>query len=641
MSQRKSLQYKLLSVCSILLLVSCLFVPSILTSSPTDIAQPSAYGFFIPMPQTNDYENQYEQKEQMNTVMNLINDLLRLHIPVYWSSTDLTILSKEIKRTAPPEKSLFPRGTFIVPFTGDNCYDKQLISLIYDYNVSHELTKYWKPQVPIFMILEPIQKMDGYELAEPRIAYYYGKGISHENWYFDDLTKAGCLSNVFLDEAQILTQLTNRDFNIFIWGGGSLNHHVSNSIYTSSRILSLYKIKQFIVNGGGYLGSCYGAASASSGLRFLPMFLPAHYLPRLPTIGCLGLGDFLVSQSFPADINITIEKSDSPVLFGVNGTIKGSALVGAPVVTWYGKQTESLATVKDVDLTDRAWYAYLFPRFYSLPEPLIQHWVDFTQGKTIWTSSQCKKGKVVTFCDHPEEGDAKELRVLYNALFYVTSHQIHQIDFLKIKNILDIETTGEDSLNLVIEDFSSSTFLDVKNKIKETTQTYRELNDKYNYLEKVLFNLTDTGKMNNDFAYQIGYDGFWKSEWLVWECLQYLDFAWSENITDYVEQLDSISHMLVLKNVPIEKSITQIQKEIICKLTDSNTRLSQLSMYLDELKDELENYTNTTRQNNVIIKDCNKIDATSKQLYRDIPVLYFDILKVLRESWYTYEALAV
>ncbi len=650
MAQKKSLSINFYSLSIILLLVSPQAVSGVPVTSSTDTTtQSSCYGFLISFPSLNyTEERKYDQQELQNTIMNCINDVLRLHIPVYWSSTDLLLQSKEMNQSAVSQQKLFPKGTFIVPFTGNISLDTQLIVLIYDYNISSELSKYEKPQVPIDMILEPIYKLDGYELHEPRIAYNYGKGVTHADWYFESLTDAGCLTNVFLDDKETPRQLTTHDFNVFIWGGGSLNFNILNSFYTSSRILSLYRIKQFVVNGGGYIGSCYGAEAASSGLTLLPIFIPEHYLSRLPTIGCLALGDFLVSQAVPADINITIQESDSPVLFGVNGTITGSGLIGGPIVTWYGKNTESLATAKDVEPSNRE-LSYIFPRFYPfLNEKLIQRWANFTEGKTIWTVSQCKKGKIVTFCDHPEIGDPKELRVLYNAIFYVCSQPVSQKDFTREKQVSEIETIGIKSVNIPFEkpfslNVSSSIYDHINTTLNSCKKIYNQFDDLENYIYLDLMENNHT--LSDDFFYKMGDYGFWDARWTVQNCMNYLENQWHgwsrENATYNLYLLDAIMALLQSTHGSINESLDRLQTDILRKLIDTDKSLSKLVECLDKVDNEIHIYQNTTLQNNKILLLCIELNTYARQIYKQIPQIPFEILKLLRDSWYTYEGFFV
>ena len=151
------------------------------------------YGFYIPLPASDIIT---ENPDVQLTLMNLINDLLRLQIPVYWLTESINIKVQEIN-TSHPSKTLRGQvGSFLIPFTNISTIDSLLIAVIYDYNQTHELHIDTQP-LTIFQISESLTLINFYKLIEPRIAYYYGDGVYSNslNWYVTTLYHSGFLSN--------------------------------------------------------------------------------------------------------------------------------------------------------------------------------------------------------------------------------------------------------------------------------------------------------------------------------------------------------------------------------------------------------------------------------------------------------------
>ena len=94
------------------------------------------YGFIIPLPQGEDstFETFANSK-----VRHLINDLLRENITVYWSEKDFLATSRPLNFSSDIQNIYYKKGAFIIPFSGDIYKDALLVSIVYDYNQTHEL----------------------------------------------------------------------------------------------------------------------------------------------------------------------------------------------------------------------------------------------------------------------------------------------------------------------------------------------------------------------------------------------------------------------------------------------------------------------------------------------------------------------
>ena len=596
------------------------------------------YGFIIPL---SSYTEILENPEIQYSAMNLVNDLLRIQAPVYWCSENITLLSKDLNETGEPAPQSYGVGTFIVPFTGDQLLDTKITVIIYDYNLSHELQKKDQTTVKVHMLFQHLDICNTYELSEPKIAYFFGEGVSTRalNWYLFTMGNAGFLNSEFLDDTDVLTDLNNQDFNVFIWPGGSIIDDFNSDISIVIRLLRQHTIKQFVVNGGGFVGSCYGAFAAASGMRIFPFMLPTYYFPRLPKLGFLSIQDCLLAQAIPSIVNISLNDVDTPILFGLNKTLYGSPIRGGPVYTWLGKNTKSLATVQEVDTS---WLSYFLGGDNKILQRFLKRWIRFTEGKTIWTTTEYEKGKVVTFGDHPELGDIALQRVIHNSMFYVSSTFSENINTNTSYSTKDIIVLGKTSYNLTFIENSTGLFSNVFEKINENINSFNTLLQNYSSINILLENLVHANEMDEDISFQMRIRGLWQFNESVFTSKRYLDSPQNEkNTKKYLEQLDVICTMVLLLNTSILEYISQLNEQLLQQLDEITEDVRRLSDEIFNLKDELQNYINSENQNDRILTLCGNLKKYSRTLDKHCPEINYKTRRLLKDTWYIYEAVYV
>ncbi|MFH1013735.1 MAG: hypothetical protein V1769_04420 [Thermoplasmatota archaeon] len=513
--------------------------------------------------------------------------------------------------------------------------------MIYDYNVTHELYDDLQ-QTEILMLLEPLTLENIYKINEPRTAYYFGDGVYSNslNWYVSTLYKSGFLTNTFLNDSEVIAKLNTDDFNVLIWPGGEILEDIKSNISLITRILKQNKIKDFVANGGGYIGSCYGAFAASSGTRFFALPLISYYFPHMPSIGFLSIQDCFTALGISCSINITVTDNDHPVVYGVHGTINNSQLRGGAVYTWLGKNTQSLGTIKEVNSTLWThWFRDLFSSNSSYAKIIIDLWIQFTSGKTVWTTSEYGDGKVVTFGDHPEIGHITLQRLVHNAMFYVASTDEKNI-FLDVSLPLSkVELIAQKSKNITITNASSDIFLDVYNSID------RNLSDFYRFqsLSQSIFNTTwrliENNTMNVSFGIDIFVSGMWEFRETMKRSIQYFfNSSERENTIYFLNKLDNIHNALLIRNISIVESIDTFKDEINVLLSEMSIINNEISEDLDSLQRQLEYYNGSNTQNESILKISENLWKNSKLIEKKCPSIFFDSLKLMREAWYTYES---
>ncbi|MCK5301046.1 MAG: hypothetical protein KAJ21_04005 [Thermoplasmatales archaeon] len=598
------------------------------------------YGFIIPLPESDIIA---EKPEIQYSTMNLINDLLRLNISVYWLANSISLKIKDINSEENPKDLIFNPGTFIIPFTGNNSIDIKIIAVIYDYNISHEIHKNDIVPIKSYMILQQLNLETPYKLFEPKIAYYYGDGVYSRslNWYVYTLYKSGFLTNDFLYDEEVIEELNYDDYNIFIWPGGEILEDINSDIGLVTRILKQNTIRDFVADGGGYVGSCYGAFAASSGIRFLPLTLLNYYFPIIPSVGYLSIQDCTTALAISCTFNISVSDINNPVIYGSDEILYNSQLRGGPVFTWLGKNTQSLATIKEVNSTIWThWFRDLFSANSTISKMIIDLWVKFTSGKTIWTTSEYENGKIVTFGDHPELGHINLNRIVHNAVFYVSSIQQSELISDFSYPIQDLESIGNQSLNIYLDDTISTLFSEINNDIEYNLNHFNSYNNRTDILFNIIFEMIDQNELNFSFAIEIFVSGFWEFITTINRSRNYLDDPINyEDTSNNLIKLDSIYNQIETNNTSIKNFIIELKDDISNKLKEVTNINDEINNDLYLLENKIEHYDNTANQNESIIEICSNLWYYSKLIDRLCSNLYFESLKTLRESWYNYETI--
>ena len=133
-----------------------------------------SYGFIIPLPKGKDTTI---ETFEISKIDHLINDLLRINIDVYQTKKDFKILCKPINSDLYKEL-FFSKGAFLIPFSGEKFKDAQLISIIYDYNQSHELNANNQIKNKAYILMEK-KDIECDKIIEPKIIQYFGISVRY------------------------------------------------------------------------------------------------------------------------------------------------------------------------------------------------------------------------------------------------------------------------------------------------------------------------------------------------------------------------------------------------------------------------------------------------------------------------------
>lgn len=553
------------------LLLICAPFFSVLSQSWYD--EDNCFGYIVSMGWCEDVE-----REEQFISENMINDALRNGIRVYWSSSQIQARVQPVRGSRISTVSFDP-GAFVIPFSGDAHQDLMSTRIVYDYNLSHK--------VEVYKVLEPLD-ISAYKLNEPKIAYHLGGAVdSCAIYYLGTIEWGGFLNNEFLTDAEA-SQLNNDDFNMYVYPGADNIAGIKGMIKTLLAFDEYRAIRKFVDQGGGYIGSCYGAFMQSAGI-ILPEFILQALFPALPSFGLLALSDSAVFLAFPeiGTVNVRIVNPDNPVVYGV-GEFTETVIYGGPVFVWCGENTKPLATF--YNLTDDMKDSPYIP--FTVPSSAKKVWTDYTLGKPAWTTSQFGEGKVVAFASHPEICAPtyirekwkypEQWRITHNAVFYATSEGPFDFQLEHNYPVCKVDDMGEVAIPL-----SNGVELSA---LREDTQNTKQL-----LLELHEANKDLMIKDPNDYNFAV----YWFTNFL----LVYLDRALSTlvRLEEVLEEGDNLGGLIV-------------------ELTERN-----------------ENARAIIQKTGEILSDSQEASQIIKLGIKYIPQIYFELLKKSRDVCYAHE----
>ena len=348
-----------------------------------------------------------------SSACNLVNDLLRMNISVYWS---LSNFSSYVATTASNESFFhtFSKGTVLIPFTGNQSRDVLISMIISDYAGNHELSR--TTPIEIYMIIDSFS-ISVLPLNHPKIGFYFGHYIGHMsmNAYIETMVDSGFLDYQIITDETFVQKVNNSTINVLIWSGG--NTGLSKIEYAKTLVYekNFDRLKRFISDGGGYIGSCYGASVASSGI-FVPFSKVFSKVKMIPSFGFLSL---IPSSYFPLGYSghntVTFENKSHPIFFGVSNqttTFHSSS----PIFHWVQNEDDVLARLTDFEVS---WHIPMIPGINS---ELLDTYFQSCLNMPIWLSKTYGEGKIISFGDHPELClSQSNTKILHNAVYFTTS----------------------------------------------------------------------------------------------------------------------------------------------------------------------------------------------------------------------------
>jgi len=617
----------------LILLLTPVFFGSV-QSTNKDTASES-YGFLVPLPAGNDTT----QETIVNgDVRNMINDLLREHIPVYWAATDFSADTKEINDESVIRTNTYPKGTFIIPFSSDTNITALTTAIIHDYNTTSEIDQENTITVPVYYLVNPLTT-SAYPLNEPKIVQHLGVPTRY-GWpcYLQIAEAGGFLTMEFLLDNETSLQLNNNDFNVFMWPYDPRPGSTFEQLKSLSNTQANNAIRMFVRNGGGYIGSCYGAIAGSSGLLLPTPFISLLHaynpnLPCFPPCISLSLSDSFMNQKKILETSLfvattTITDTNHPLSYGLNHTVK--EFFEGPWFIWLGKNSQQIATIQNLENGSEG-------------DPNVIPMRNKVLNTPSWVTSRFGMGNVVLFSTHPEfinnislifdnihwDGDPYYgRRIIYNALFYATSQERTQIITSVGFPISSLDAFGEKTINVPLSD-------SWEHILNETKTRIQRLNTNLSILQNNTQNVsTITSDYINDTF--IILNGHRLSAYPYYFCDIYTDYNTKALAT--LEKLEQIYPLVNNSNKSTNQQIQNLTTELSNRLQHMEDLIVTVNSIEQRILATFQNPQPSHYLEPIIALQLRALCSTFEIGLKYVPQMYMESLKLLRHLWYTYEA---
>ena len=601
----------------------------------TEAIDTDCYGFIVPLPSSE--ESTYETF-QNSKVRHLINDLLRENITVYWSSCNFSVMSKEIDNESDVVERHYKKGDFIIPFSGDIYKDLLTTAVIYDYNKTSEIEDDDFLKTEVYKLMSPLS-IDVYQLVEPKIVQHLGTPTRY-GWpsYLHVAEAGGFLNMEFLLDNETAEYLNNKDFNVFMW---PYNPNPGTSLEVAKSVANKEgsnAIRKFVREGGGYIGSCYGAEVASSGyIAPIPIFSLRHAYNsdlsfKIPFVS-LSISDTLMRQKHIANHKTNyiatseIEDTNHPLAYGINKTVE--EFFNGPLFLWLGPNSAKVATFTDLQSEKNSSVGPIFKR-----EVL---------GTPSWVHSTFGDGKVVLFSAHPEQVNNLSLllekfdwegdpyygrRTIHNALFYVTSENLKDVEVTIIYPVLFIEEMGEKTVDVFLPSNNESAFEVIKTRLTL-------FNEKLSVLRNVsIENIELFSEIFNENILENSYI-LSPAKYVVFYCNFFSDYN-NKTLSD-IDKLDQTYPLLAEYNDSVLQRIDNLKSELSDRLNHSEKLVFDIIILANNLNDDLQN-KRSIFQKLKVISGARYMLRTFEIGLKYVPQTHFQSLKLVRYCWSNYEA---
>jgi len=592
-----------------------------------DISFSLCYGFIIP---SDKYDNKTFENQIYCKVLHLINDLLREKITVYWTISNITASVIDINDIEKKKELHFEKGSFIVPFAGKEKIDAKISAIICDYNRTSEIETKDNIKLHTYVLLNNINSPAN-RLFEVKIAQFHDVITGGEEHYLEIARNCGFLNFDFITEKIIKNTLDNTKYNLLIYGGSCTGYSSFHNALTASsyqlREDIIYdvanKIRKFVVEGGGYIGSCGGAERASSGFylgNIAINFDKKVYNTNLKTYGIIALSDavFKINLNWTGiDTEVKIINQSHPVSYGL-GEICYDKYAGGPHFLKLGENSQIIA---------------LFNNFK----------IDSMNDTPCWVSSKFGNGKVIIYSTHPEtlvwkEGAEKANgnRILSNSIYYTTSEKVSEINLFNSVTFSFIENIWNKTNNLNENIDKTEAFNDIKNRINKTIAKFSKITNK---IEKLLSKVRDyQSDITNNF---LGYNS-------IHEAIFYINLLkiYLENAIENFNIFEDVYPLLYVKPNFV-KNVNMLNSSLNNNMNETKKICSKLINLCNNYENKLIVYShcrmfpfkNLIKIFGLLVKETAfKIYKEGVKVFHYVPKIYFDSLKCLRTNWYNYEA---
>lgn len=595
----------------------------------------SCHGFVIPLPQGKDTSLETFENSKVH---HLINDLLRENITVYWVSNDFSAKSQSISLDKPIEMLSYKKGAFIIPFSNDIYTDALITAVILDYNYTNELDNQSNIQNNAYLLMQDLT-LSAYKLVEPKIVQYLGEAVRY-GWptYLEIADAGGFLTFEYLLDNEISISLNNEEYNVLVWPYSPNPATIPEEFVSLINPKTVNTIRQFVRSGGGFVGTCYGAYAASSGLINPFSIFSVRYaynsnLQKFSAGLSLSLSDSLmiINPAVYFHLYISVLKvvnTNHPLFFGVNDTVED--FFENPVFIWLGENTHPLAVLHD-----------LKP---ATPDSIVSERAKKTIiGKPLWVNSTFGKGKMILYASHPDFVNNIKLlfenrswngdpyygrRIIHNSFFYVCAIENISVNTTNYYNQSFVSRIIEKTRNLTFCNEFNNEFNDLYRKFNQLSDNISRMKNLSTDLENLFKPLENNSKMLAN--------GYRFLQYNILFCDIYKGYI--DRTKNNLSILENIIPMLSTFDNSINNQVHHLKNNLYRQINESEVIISKTIKTSEDLKEKLMDKKISWIEKITLINDRRNLLQTFEICLKYIPQIYFETLQLVRHFWYEYEA---
>ncbi|KYK24785.1 hypothetical protein AYK25_01780 [Thermoplasmatales archaeon SM1-50] len=578
------------------------------TQPPTN---DTSFGIIVPLI----YGDALPYTSIQQSIANMINDLLRIDIPVFWASLNFSAVTRTLSNNTTKTR-FFERGAYIIPFTENQSINALIISIATDYELSSEIETF-RP-VKMYYVMQPLS-LSVYPLQYATCAMRAGLNCGYALIYLysDILYSSGFLDIYYLSDDELPNRLNTRAFNVVIWPGGIPPDLIS--VVKAANLKICKAIRTFVNDGGGYVGTCYGATSSTSGL-LVPFNFIQNFKRNLPTIGTLSLTSCsALLMDCAATISIQIENHDHTISFGLE-KIQESFHIGGPVFlgTRLSQNTQVVGVLKDLNV---AWW--MNSRIEKKSPEEIDKYLSIRLGKPIWISSYFGKGKVVDFGYHPEiHFPNRQDRVIDNAFFYITSEDNTTIHLSNSMFITEIIARSMSTCNITLPTHEKN-FNKIWNITTSVNNTGKKIDETIKNITMQVFTIREKWKNHEEVP------------------LGLHDYAnYQHTLQVFIKSLTTLErvHNLSKNNTNLSEMVSLWRNKTTFSL--SILASSFISLYENStmIFSKLKNYVGTPAERSQLLTMMNNLEIRYRNADNLLNQLWSSTIALYRKIWYIYES---
>jgi len=489
----------------------------------------------------------------LRNAVKLVNRLLHLDQSVYWVAQPSSVLIEG-------EEHLLDSGDFIIPLYPNLQNDVSSFSFLsqnYLEEVFEEL------HVPIMKINSNFEALV-YPLKYAKVAVFYGGGVTGGALeHIRPLEDAGFSVEIVREENLSRESLTKYDIVTFP-GGGPYDKYLSQE--------DMETIKDFVNNGGGFLGTCGGSM----------LGIKLGLLDAEPAIE--GQYEAFADLRGPLLLNLTT--SMNPIVFGYSSFVESMYFAG-PFISNIGNNVETIGSYYARTGNLSAYFPEISKAYNYTPQTEI---IDDFWGTPAIIAGKYGSGKAVLSAVHPEILVVSQ-RLFFNSIYYLSCGSQFMFSTLQHSSAQKVSNfnLSNEALGIVNETVwsqlrsSTSTLIDSASRDREVLMGLKERNMRLVGLAGEYLQLFLDDIENRSTALLTKIDELHNA---------YRNLEVDKTFLKQA-QPRSLSHLLTRLN--LLSSIEELQHRVL-SLQESFANLSDLTHLMDTVKDELLNEKSLLQQ---------------------------------------------